>query len=236
MRIPGSHDYGDSIEKISPKGAVLDYFTPYNQATLNAGDLDLGSGGVLLLPNPSGSTPLLVMAGKEGTIYLVDRDNMGHYNANNDDQIVQSLPNVLPGDTADSGNFSAPVYFNGSVYFGAVNDAVKSFQLSNGLLSTSPTSQSAQSYGGHGETLALSANGNANGILWAVEDNGYSAPGVLYAYDADNLNNELYDSNQAGSRDTLGAAAKFSVPLVANGMVYVAGASQLTVYGLLPSP
>ena len=83
--------------------------------------------------------------------------------------------------------------------------------------------------------MAISANGTTNGILWTLQSTGSSSPGILHAYDATNLANELYNSNQAGSRDTLDTWLKFSLPLVANGKVFVAGVSQLTVYGLLPN-
>jgi fibronectin type 3 domain-containing protein len=228
-------DYADSIVKISPDGTVLDYFTPYNEATFDAGNLDLGAGGVLLLPDQNCAHPhLLVMAGKPGTIYLVDRDNMGQHNPNNDSQIVQSLVNIFPYGTPEPGNYSAPVYFNGTVYFSPVADAIKAFRLSNGLLSTSPTSQSPQIYAYPGGTLTVSANGSTDGILWAVRRNGATAPGTLHAYDPANLGIERYNSDQAGSRDTLDVAVKFSVPLVANGKVFVSSMSRLTVYGLLP--
>jgi len=147
---------------------------------------------------------------------------------------------VLPHGDQEVGNFSTPVYFNGHVYFAAVNDYLKAFQLTNGLLSTSPSSQSAVIYPVRGGSFAISSNGTSNGILWAIQNNGQSpdndtgAPGVLYAYDATNLANELYDSSQAGSRDTLDYAAKFAIPVVANGKVFVAGQSQLTAFGLLP--
>ena len=165
---------------------------------------------------------------------------MGHFNPNNDNQIVQSLVGALKFGGAGSGNFSAPVFFNNYVYYAARNDTIKAFQLSNGLLSTTPTSQSAELYGIRGGSFAASANGNANGIFWALQNNGNSpnddvgAPGILYAYDATNLGNGLYNSSQAGSRDTLDFAVKFSVPLIANGKVFVAGQSQLTAFGLLP--
>jgi chitodextrinase len=228
-------DYADSIVKISPDGTVLDYFTPYNEATFDAGNLDLGAGGVLLLPDQNCAHPhLLVMAGKPGTIYLVDRDNMGQHNPNNDSQIVQSLVNIFPYGTPEPGNYSAPVYFNGTVYFSPVADAIKAFRLSNGLLSTSPTSESPQIYAYPGGTLTVSANGSTDGILWAVRRNGATAPGTLHAYDPANLGIERYNSDQAGSRDTLDVAVKFSVPLVANGKVFVSSMSRLTVYGLLP--
>jgi hypothetical protein len=226
-------DYGDSFEKISSSGTVLDYFTPMDQGTLDSKNIDLGSGGVLLLPDQPGSHPhLAVTAGKDGTIYLVNRDSMGHYNPSSN-QNLQSLVDIFPNGTPEPGNFSFPIYFNGYVYFSPITDTVKAFQLTNGLLSTAPTSQSSEVYGYPGGAMALSANGNTNGILWVVQRNA-TAAGVLRAYDATNLANELYNSSESGSRDTLDIAAKFSTPLIANGRVFVASYSQLTAYGELP--
>jgi hypothetical protein len=111
---------------------------------------------------------------------------------------------------------------------------VQAFQLANGLLSTSPTSQTSQTYSGRGATMAISANGASNGILWTLQTAGSGVPGILHAYDATNLSKELYNSNQAGTRDTLDEWDKFSVPVVANGEVFVTSTSQLTIYGLLP--
>ncbi len=238
----GGTDYGDTVQKLSPSGVVVDYFTPHDQQNMDVNNLDLGAGGpVLLVDQPTGSYPHeLITAGKSGTIYVVNRDNMGHYNPNNDNQIIQSLPGVLPNGDQEIGNFSTPVYFNGYIYYGAVNDYLKAFQLTDGLLSTSATSQSAEIYPIRGASFAISSNGSSNGILWALQNNGQApdndtgAPGVLYAYSATNLSSELYNTSQAGSRDTLDLAAKFSIPLVANGKVYIAGQQQLTVLGLLP--
>ena len=171
---------------------------------------------------------------------MINRDNMGHYNSANDSQIVQSLPGILPNGTAATGNDSTPVFYDGFVYFAAVNDSLKAFQLTNGLLSTAPTSQSAAIFPVRGGSFAISANGSSNGIIWAIQNNGASpdndqtAPGVLFAYSATDLANELYDSSQAGSRDTLDYATKFAIPVVANGKVFIAGHTQLNVYGLLP--
>jgi IPT/TIG domain/Abnormal spindle-like microcephaly-assoc'd, ASPM-SPD-2-Hydin/Fibronectin type III domain len=237
----GGVDYGDTIVKLSPSGSVLDYFTPYDQANLSANNLDFGSAGpVLLVDQAGGPYPhLLISAGKSGTIYVINRDNMGQYNPNNDNQVVQALVGALPNGDQEVGNYSAPVYFNGHVYFAAVNDTLRAFQLNNGLLSAAPTSQSAAIYPLRGGAFAVSSNGNNNGILWAIQTNGASpnnpnSPGVLFAYDATNLADELYDSNESGSRDTLDFAAKFSIPLVANGKVFVGSQSELTAYGLLP--
>jgi hypothetical protein len=230
----GGTDLGDSMIRISTAGAAQDYFTPSVQSTLDQNNLDLGSGGVLLLPDqPGPHTHEMVSAGKNGTIYLVNRDNMGHYNSTTDPDI-QSVINIFQNNLGqEGGNFSSPVYNAGKVYFSPVNGTVQAFQLTNGLLSTSPTSQSTEVYAGRGGTMAISANGSSNGILWTLQTGG-SGPGILHAYDAVNLGNELYNSSQAGSRDTLDAWSKFTVPVVADGKVFVTSTSQLTVYGLLP--
>ena len=231
----GGNDYGDSFLKLSTTGAVQDYFSPSVQSTLDVNNLDLGAGGVLLLPDQSGAHPHeMVSAGKNGTIYLVDRDHMGGFNSSTD-QIVQELVNIFQNNLGiEGGNFSSPVYWNGWIYFAPVQGTVQAFKLTNGLLSTSPTSHSSQTYNGRGGTMSISANGSSNGILWTLQTGGPSVPGILHAYDATNLSNELYNSNQAGTRDALDEWDKFTVPVVANGKVFVTSNSQLTVYGLLP--
>jgi hypothetical protein len=231
---PSTGDYGSTLIKLSPSGVVLDYFTPSNQSTLDSQNLDLASAGTILLPDQPGAHPhLALVAGKNANIHLVDRDNMGKYNGSTDTS-VQSLWNIFPYGTPEPGNYSAPVYFNGTVYYGPVADAVKAFRLNNGLLPTVPTSQSQAVFAYPGATLSVSVNGTANAILWAVERTSVSTPGVLHAYDPSNLANEYYNSNQAGTRDTLDVASKFSVPVVANGKVFIGAASMLVVYGLLP--
>jgi hypothetical protein len=230
----GGGDYGDSIVKVNPSGAVDDYFTPYDQASMESGDIDLASAGPVLLLDQPGSIPhLLIAAGKSGSIYVVNRDNMGQYNPNNNSQIVQTLQSILPNGNQEEGNYSAPVFFNGFVYFAAVSDNIKTFQLSSGTLSSSPSSQSSEIYPNRGGSFAISSNAGSNGILWATQDNSPSN-GVLFAYDASNLSHELYNSSQAASRDTLGVATKFSIPLVANGKVFMISNGALVVYGLLP--
>ena len=225
----GGVSYGDSFVKMSPTGQVLDFFTPHDQATLDSGNKDLGAGGLLLLPVQVGPRPnLMLEAGKNGTLFVVDRDDLGQYDPNNDSQVVQSLVNIF------SSNFSSPVYYKGSVYLGPAGDKVKAFGVSNGQVTVAPTSQTPESYGFPGATMTVSANLGTGGILWTVQRNGAVAPGVLRAYDAANLGTLLYASNQAGSRDTLDFAVRYSVPLVANGKVFVGGMSTLTVYGLLP--
>jgi hypothetical protein len=230
----GGTDYADSLLKIGTNGSLVDYFTPYNQAAMETGNLDFSSSGPTLLVNQPGTYPhLLIAAAKLGTIFVLNRDNLGQYNANNNDQVVQSLISILPNGTQETGNYSAPMYFNGYVYFGAVSDNLKAFQLTNGLLSGGPTSQSPEIYPNRGGSFSVSANGSSNGIVWAVQDNSPSN-GVLYAYNAANLSDELYNSNQVASRDALGVAMKMNVPAVANGKVFVIANEKLVVYGLLP--
>jgi len=246
---PANGDYGDSFIKLavdrhSSAGhqngnlngwglKVVDYFTPYNQNDLNNGDVDLGSGGPVLLPASAGSRAhphLLVGSGKEGRIYLIDRDNMGKFNPNPvnnlDTNIVQELP---PGTIA--GSFGTAAYFNGQIYYICHDDVAKAFSIANGQLSSSPTSQGSDGFGFPGDTPTISANKSKNGIVWAVD----VGSGELRAYDASTLATELYTSDQAANnRDQLGSAIKFAVPTVANGHVYVGTDGSLVVYGLLP--
>ena len=237
----GGTDYGDTILKLSGPTAgtlqVLSSFTPFNQAVLSANDTDLGSGGALLLPAlPAGSAhqDLLVACGKEGTIYLVDRNNMGGYNSATD-QVVQELPGAI-------GSFyGMPAYWNNTVYLGGQNDNLKAFSFNaggSGLLSLSAVSYSPESFTFPGPTPSVSASGSGNGIVWAIETDTYASngPAVLRAYDATNLANELYNSTQDGSRDTPGPAVKFAAATVAQGKVYVGTATQLAVFGLRPAP
>jgi Immunoglobulin domain len=232
-------DFGDSFIKLTPAGPnvlVADYFAPYNQALLNSEDGDLGSGGPMLLPDAVGSTNhphLLVGCGKEGTIYLLDRDNMGHFHAGNDSQIVQSLPEVI------AGTWSSPAYFNGWVYYQGVGDTLKAFAISNGALSTAPVSQNSNSQWTYpGGTPSISAQGTNNAIVWLLQTDTFyqDAPAILHAYNATNLEQELYSSAQAGPRDQPGLAQKFSVPVIANGKVYVPSGFLLAVYGTIEAP
>ena len=231
---PAFGNYGDSFLRLALGSGglqVQDYFTPFNQADLAFQDLDLGSGGPVLLPDTVGSAThphLLVGAGKQGTLYLLDRDKLGHYNAAGDSQIVQELTGVIPG------TFSTPAYFNNQIYYLAVSDSLKALSFTNGLLNPTPSSQAIRSFGFPGATPAVSANGTNDAIIWTLQTDtaGFGGRATLHAYDAGNVARELYNSSQAGSRDDPGGAIKFTVPTVANGKVYVGGASRLSVFGL----
>jgi hypothetical protein len=224
----GGTDLGDSILKLNPVQSGFtenDYFTPFNQATLDSSDLDLGSGGILILPDQGGPVAHeLVGGGKEGTLYLVNRDDLGQYNTGYDN-VVQSFPGITPSIKTTA------AYWNGSVYLGGQKDYVKLFSLNGGLLSTQPVNETSAFFMDRGPSLSISANGNSNGILWVLDHDFM----ILYAFNANNLT-ELYDSTQALKlRDKLAATSRFVVPTVANGKVYVGSTTQLSVYGLLPT-
>ena len=213
---------------------MADFFTPSNQKTLNTDDRDLGSAMATLLPTFASSKfpHIMIGAGKEGRIYVVNRDNMGHFDSACDCQIVQSIANAvgMPTNSTDlERNYSTPAYWNGNVYFSGTKDSVKRFHLntSTGMLTTTPSDHSSTTYAFPGSNVVVSANGNGSGILWAVE----KGAGVLHAYDATKLSTELYNTSQNASRDSLGTASKFAPPLVINGKVYVGTHRHLVVYG-----
>ena len=230
----GGSDYGDSFLKFrNPALTVFDYFTPYNQSTLAAVNADLGSGGPMILPNQAIGTPhLMVGAGKQGTVYLLDRDNMGKFQVGRDSQILQSFPTGVCGAGACA-MFSTPAYFNNTVYMAAAKDALKAYSLIRGRLSLlKQSSPSVLSW--PGATPAVSANGTLNGIVWTLETNGSGLPAILHANAAADVSVELYTSNQNAARDDPGPAVKFAVPTVVNGKVYLGGQGRLSIYGLLP--
>jgi outer membrane protein assembly factor BamB len=229
---PANGDFGNAFLKVSTAGgtlAVTDYFEPYNTVAESAGDLDLGSGGALLLPDLRDATGALrhlaVGAGKDQNIYVVDRDSMGKFNPQNDNALYQQINGAI------GGVWSMPAYFNNAVYYGAVGDTLKAFPIANARLATAASFKSANTFPYPGTTPAVSANGTASGIVWAVEN---SSPAVLHAYDATSLA-ELYNSNQAAnSRDHFGNGNKFITPMVVNGKVYIGTPTGVAVFGLLP--
>ncbi len=225
----GGTDFGDSILKLSTVQngfTVQDYFTPYNQASLDASDLDLGSGGVVVLPDdPDAQAHELVGGGKQGTLYLMDRGNLGGFNAVTD-LVLQEFPGVTPSIK------TVPAYWNGNVYLAGQKDYIKTFSLIGGVMSSQAIQQTSVFFNDRGPSISVSANGSSDGILWAML---HGTP-VLYAFDATNLSNELYDTTQALMlRDRILSTSRFVVPTVVNGKVYVGGLTQLYVFGLLPS-
>jgi hypothetical protein len=237
---PNKSDFGNSFMKLTPSAnslTVADYFAMNNSQgtaeTESAADTDLGSGGLVVLPDITDNSNtvhhLAVGAGKDTNMYIVNRDSMGKF-ASNDSGIFQRLDGVLSG-----GAWSAPAYFNNTIYYGSVDNNLQAYSISsvNAKLSTSPTSESPESFGYPGTTPSVSANGTTNGIVWAIEN---GSTGVLHAFDATDVNTELYNSNQAGSRDTFSTNSdcKFVTPMIANGKVYVGTPGAVVVFGLLP--
>jgi hypothetical protein len=231
---PIGGDFGNSFVKVTPSGGTLqasDYWTMYNAVAESAADQDLGSGGILLLPDlvdANGQTRQLgIGAGKDANLYLFDRTNMGKFNSSNNSTLYQEVAAGLAG-----GEFGMPAWFNGAVYFGGVNDSIRAFPLTLALLPGSPLSKTNTVFEYPGTTPSISANGATNAILWAVES---ASTAVLHAYDATNLGIELYNSNQAaGGRDQFGAGNKFMVPTIADGKVFVGTPNSVAVFGLLP--
>jgi hypothetical protein len=224
----GGRNFGDSAVRLTTSLALVDSFTPFNQAVLEDLDIDLGSGAPLVLPDQAGAHPHeLVFGGKDGSIYLLDRDAMGGFHEGDDSQIVQALPSAI------GGCFGTPAYWNGRVYFHGNGDTLKAFALTDGRLSTSPVSDGGLNFDFPGATPVVSSNGDADGVVWELRTDRFSikGPAVLYAYDALDLSNLLFSSDDA-KRDWAGPAVKFAVPTVANGRVYVGGVKRVTVYGL----
>ena len=222
-------DYSDTVMKMATTNGltVADYFTPYNQLALANADTDLGSVGAVLLPDAVGNGPhphLLAAGGKSGTIYLLDRDNLGHFNAANDSQIVQSVI----GATASI--WSSPAYWNNRLFYQPASAALKGFSISNASINATAFATAGASFGAYNGGPVVSANGTNNGIVWVVNGVGGGATAVLYAYNATNLAT-LYSSSQILARDNPGGGIKMSTPTVANGKVYVGAQYALNVYG-----
>ena len=228
---PNEADFGNSFLKLTLSGSSLtvsDYFTMFNEVSESNADEDLGSGGIMLLPDmtDSGGTTrhLAVGAGKDGNLYVVDRDSMGKFTSGSNN-IWQQLTGALAG-----GIWSTPAYFNGTVYYGPVGGSLLAFPVTSAKLASSPSSASAASFAYPGTAPAISANGTMNGIVWAHEN---SDPAVLHAYDASDLTHELYNSSQAaGGRDQFGAGNKFITPTVADGRVFVGTANSVAEFAL----
>jgi hypothetical protein len=236
---PAQGDYGNAMVKLSAtsgKLAVVDYFEMYNGVSESSEDLDLGSGGPLLLPDQADANGrifhLIVGAGKDKNIYLGDRDNLGKFNpatAPMDSNIYQQLTGAMAGLV-----YSSPAFFNGVLYLAADGDSLKAFPVTKAQMATSPSSVSPTKFGHPGPTPTISANGTQNGIVWAL-DSALTSAGILHAYDPANLAHELYNSTQAANgRDSFGNGNKFITPMIVNGKVYVGTQNGVAVFGLLP--
>ena len=225
--------YNNAFLKMSPTLTIDDYFMPSNTDTLIKNDADLGSGGLVLMPDNSSGTPHeIIGGGKDGRIFVLNRDRMGEFQTTDD--VIQ----VVQTGTQQYNNLHCtPAYWNGNLYLHSASDVARAFGWSatTGMITASPTSKAGTVFGSHGATPIVSANGNSDGIVWELESTNYSTggPAVLHAYDATDLSKELYNSSQAGSRDAAGPAIKFTPPVVADGQVFVSTSNELDIYGLL---
>jgi hypothetical protein len=233
---PSNHDYGNAMIRLTGNGslAVADYFNVSNTVTESNQDLDLGSGGVVLLPDMTDASAkvqhLIVGAGKDKNIYIASRDSLGKFNGNSptNANVYQQITGQLAGL-----NYTTPAFFNGVLYYASDGDNLKAFPFTNAKLAAAPTSASAATFAHPGSTPAVSANGAQNGIVWAVES-ALTTPAVLHAYDPTNLQHEFYNSNQAAAgRDAFGNGNKFITPLVINGKVYIGTQTGVAIFGLL---
>jgi hypothetical protein len=218
---PTNSDFGDSALKLTPGLSVSDYFTPFDEQTAAVTDNDFGSGAAVVLPDITTGTihHFLVASGKDSRLYLLDRDNLGKFNSGGD-LIYQELPvGTLPG-----GTWSSAAYFNGSVYLGSVGNSIQRFQFDTDL--TKPMLHSVSStgtqFGYPGATPTISSNGTKNGIVWAYEENNGQA--ILHAYDATNLQTELFNSG------SIGGAVTFAVPTVCNGKVFIGTSNSIAAF------
>jgi hypothetical protein len=226
-------DFGDSIIRLGwRRGSlrVLDFFTPYDEANLNAGDIEPGSGGVVLFSAPKTGHQLAVETSKSGTLYIVDPTRMGRYNASGNANIVQSLP------SSTGGVWGTPAWWKDTLYVGPSYDTMKAFRFDpdQDLFEASPVAQGSTTFRFPGPTPSISANGDRNGILWLIQTDAYVEDGsaILRAYDAANINQQLYASSDNPKRDDPGKAVKFTVPTIANGKVYLGAKDRITVFGL----
>jgi hypothetical protein len=228
----GMTNFGESILRLSPTNlSVIDWYTPDNWADLDDNDWDLGSSGVILVPG----TNLLVTAGKSGNVYLAPRTPMGHLTSNSS-SATQSFNVNMNGiwDTALWNNQSGPTVFVAEAYGGPLD----AFRIANGAVNQQIQSQTTP-FPTYYAGIAISSDGgkDGSGIVWlATEDTSQTpAPGVLSAFDANDLTQLLWDSTTLAERDAPGSFAKFATPTVANGKVFLPTFSnQLAVYGLVP--
>jgi hypothetical protein len=243
-----NNDYGDSLLQLNAGLQVTQYFTPTDQLTDDIDDKDFASGGAAVLADlPAGNTVThaLVCGGKDGTLYVLNRDLLG--GAVGDPAAVQTI-------ALGHGIFATSAIWNNYLFIAGVGGPLTGYQLTPSTVQFNLSSSSTQLFGFPGSTPSVSASAVQNGLVWALDNHSYCThqssacgPAVLHAYDATNLATELWNSSMV-STDAAGNAVKFSVPTVANGKVYVgtrgnnAGGAdsststpgELEIYGLAP--
>ncbi len=235
----GKVNFSESFLKLDPQLKLLDWFTPTNHFQLDKDDNDLNSSGATLIPG----TNLVIGGGKEGVLYTLDTKHFGHLG---DEHALQHfkatgshLHSIVYWDSAKKGEL---------LYIWGQRDRARVYKFNGDKLDETPLMSRSEMNEGHpGAMLSLSANAGKDGILWAAihatGDSWHeSRPGVLHAYDADDIGHELWNSLEDRDRDDCGNYAKMAPPTIANGKVYLAsfgteniGTGQFCVYGLLPA-
>jgi hypothetical protein len=242
----GVTDFGDSFLNLSTSGglSLVDWFTPWNQATLDAADSDVGSGGAVVLVDLPATSPvqhLLVGGGKgddgnSGKLYVLNRDSLGHSHTSDDNQIVQEF-------SFGQSIYGTPAFWQNTLYFAGGNGPLNAFALNpaTSKFNTTAASKSATAFGYPSSSPAVSATGASNGIVWSLDIGGFvnasksGQPTVVHAFDATDLSKELWNSGMVSADNPAGVAVKFTVPTVANGKVYVGSSQEVDVYGLKPN-
>lgn len=225
----GGRDYGDSVLKLDGSSLVIrDYFTPFDQADILAGDSDVGSSGPTLLPDqPGPHRHLLLQPTKHSILYVIDRDQMGKFHAEGD-----AIPQRIP---MAGGGYGAIAYWNGHAFFAASDDYLRDYAIKNGQFTLNASSSTK--FANPGATPTVSSDGNKNAILWAIATKTWNGPdtkpAVLYAFDATKLGTPIYTSEQNSQRDRAALATRFVIPIVVSGHVYFAARGEVEVYGLL---
>ena len=242
----GVTNFGDTAVKLSPTGSLLDWFTPFNQSTFNANDIDLASAGITILPSSVGSVAhpnLAIATGKVAILYVLDigtpspgGTKMGKFNSSSNNDVQEVIPVPPPNTTLlDGGNYANIAYWNGNIYTTGQNFPLSQFTIANGVIATPQSSKSSNMFPPRGGVPSVSANGTTGGIVWIIDYTGWqnNTPAVLDAYDATNVGSLLFSSPTSGN-GAAGPAVKWSVPTVANAKVYVGGQYVFTVFGMLP--
>jgi hypothetical protein len=236
----GTKNFSESVLKLSPSGTLLDWFTPFNRSVLDANDVDMGSAGIVVLPDSVGSAThqhLVLATGKIAILYLLDQISLGKFNSVSNQDVQEVIPVPPPNTTQlDGGIYGLPAYWNGNIYVTGQNFPLSQFTIANGAMATPQSAVSTNTFPPRGAIPAVSASGATNGIVWVLDLSAWpsNGPAILDAYDATNVATLLY-SSPAGGTGAAGAAVKFTVPTVANGKVYVGGQASFTVFGLLPN-
>ncbi len=227
----GGRDYGDSVLKLTLKNSAIeinDYFTPFDQAKLSDADADLGSSGPLLLPDqPGAHRHLLLQPTKNSTLYVIDRDQMGQFSKDGD-AVVQRLR------MGGQGAYGAMAYWNGHVFFATSDDFLRDYTIAGGHVT--PNKSSNTKFKNPGASPTVSANGTQSAIVWTIATktwDGADRPAILYAFDANQIDQPIYSSEQNSPRDRAATATRFVIPIVVNGHVYFAARNAVEVYGLL---